>query len=87
MTVDGLHGGQIDMEGETHTEFSDDPDTSMNAFLDLVSLFDATAIVRTGSSFSGMVASIRGLSCQAVVDTILSPRRFQICVPPDKPCE
>ncbi|CAM9717534.1 unnamed protein product [Ectocarpus sp. 4 AP-2014] len=87
MAVDGLHGGQIDMGSRTHTEFSDDPNASMNAFLDLMSLIDATAIVCTASSFSGMVGKIRGLSCKRVVDTVLSPRRLQICVSQDKLCE
>lgn len=81
MAVNGLHGGQIDLGGDTHTEFSHDPNGSMNAFLDLLTLIDATVIVRTGSSFSGVVVTIRDMSCKAVLDTALTPRMLAICTP------
>ena len=74
------------MGGETHTEFSDDPNASMNAFLDYLSLLDATVMVRTGSSFSGTVAMIKGMSCKGVPDTVLSPRGLQVCTPSDMVC-
>ncbi|CAM9302049.1 unnamed protein product [Ectocarpus sp. 8 AP-2014] len=85
MAADGLHGGQIALGGETHTYFPDE-DASMNAFLDFMSLIDATAIVRTGSSFSGMVVAIRDMACKAVLDTVLTPRRLAICTPRDMSC-
>lgn len=85
MAVDGFHGGQIDMGAETHTSFSNDPNASMNAFLDMMLLIDA-AIMRTGSSFSGMVVQIRSLRCKAVLDTVLTPRGLNVCAPPDASC-
>lgn len=84
--VDGLQGGQIDMGGVTHTGGSNDPKTSMNAFLDFMSLVDATVIVRTGSSFSGMVTMMKGMFCAPVLDTGLTHRGLNICVPGGLAC-
>lgn len=81
MANDGFHGVQIDLGGDTHTEFTDDPNASMSAFLDLMSLIDATVIVRTGSSFSGMVVTMKGMSCRVVHGTVLTPRRLAVCAP------
>eukprot|EP00903_Cladosiphon_okamuranus_P010130 g9593.t1 len=86
MAVDGFHGVQIDLGGDTHTRNQDDPSTALSAFIDFVFLMDATVIVRTGSSFSGMVATIRGMSCSRLQDTVLTPRGFSICLPRGVSC-
>lgn len=83
MAVEGLQGGQINMGADTHTEFTDDPNAAMNAFLDYMWLMDATAIVRTGSSFSGTIVNIRGMRCKPVKDSVLTPRRFMVCTSRD----
>ena len=89
MEADGFHGSQIDLgmaDGDTHTEFSSHPDASLNVFLDYVMLMDATVIVRTGSSFSGTVASIRGLPCKRVPDNVLTPRGLSVCMSKGMSC-
>ena len=45
---------------ESHTMFSTNPDTAVNAFIDFLYMMDATVIVSTGSSFSSAVAEIKG---------------------------
>lgn len=86
MAANGIDGRQIDMGSGTHTEFNSNPDASLNAFLDFMSLMDAAVIVRTGSSFSGMIVTMRGLTCRMVLDTVLTPRRLVVCTPPGMPC-
>lgn len=53
---------------EAHIGFNDNPDSVVNAFIDSMFLMGAKAIVRTGSSFSGTVASMRGLVCRLVTE-------------------
>lgn len=90
MADDGIHGGQIDMgmaDGDTHTTFSSHPDAGINAFLDFMALMDATAIVRTWSSFSGTIVTMRGLKCDEVPDTDLSWRGLVVCLPGGISCK
>lgn len=64
----GVLPGFIDLgvAGEdAHTAFSSNPNvTAVNAFIDYLYLMDADIIVRSGSSFSGTVADIKGLKCR-----------------------
>eukprot|EP00752_Nemacystus_decipiens_P012206 g10821.t1 len=49
---------------DSHTQFSKNPNTTaINAFIDYLYLMDADVIVRTGSSFSGTVANVKGMKC------------------------
>lgn len=59
----GYKAGFVDLgiaSHESHTKFSKNPDTVVNAFIDFLYLIDASVIVSTGSSFSFAVAEIKG---------------------------
>lgn len=59
----GFKPGFVDLgiaPDESHTTFSKNPDTVVNAFIDFLYLMDASVIVSTGSSFSFAVAEIKG---------------------------
>ena len=89
MAADGFHGSQIDLgmgNGDTHTDYSSNPEASMNGFLDYMALMDAAVIVRTGSSFSGTVVAMRGLPCRHVHDTVLTRRGLSVCTSKGMPC-
>ncbi|CAM9252258.1 unnamed protein product [Scytosiphon promiscuus] len=67
---------------DSHTRFSTNPNTAVNAFIDFLFLMDSDFIVRTASSFSGTVAMIRGLDCQASGGLNSVDSGITICVPP-----
>lgn len=67
---------------DVHTSFSEHPAAALNAFVDYLFLMDATFIVRSGSSFSGTVSSIKGLRCRESNSANLVGRRILICLPP-----
>jgi len=59
----GLKAGFVDLgiaPHESHTAFSKNPDTVVNAFIDFLYMMDAAVIVSTGSSFSFAVSEIKG---------------------------
>lgn len=59
----GFRAGFVDLgitPNESHTAFSNNPDTVVNAFIDFLYMMDASVIVSTGSSFSFAVAEIKG---------------------------
>lgn len=66
--------------GDTHTMYSAHRDeAALSAFLDFLFLMDATVIVRTRSSFSGMVTAMKGLPCYPITDT--PANGIMVCVP------
>lgn len=78
--------GSVDLgvsESDAHTEFSKDPETAaLNAFIDFLSLMDASILVRTGSSFSGMIVAIKGLKCHGALPGVDLPvRDLFVCLP------
>ena len=79
--------GHVDMglnSTDAHTAYSHTPaKTAISTFLDFFFLLDSTVIVRTGSSFSGTVARIKGLRCQRQVYDSLPKRNIFICLPSD----
>ena len=79
--------GHVDMgldSSDAHTAHSQNPlQTALGAFLDFFFLLDATVIIRTGSSFSGTVTSIKGLKCQRRVYETLPKRLMFLCLPSD----
>lgn len=83
----GITTGHIDLgisEQDAHTWFSTNPSlTALNAFLDYLFLMDSAAIVRTSSSFSGTVASIKGLDCRQKAYDTLPGRVLHLCLPWD----
>ncbi|CAM9329392.1 unnamed protein product, partial [Laminaria digitata] len=90
-TVEAAHHdivmGHVDMglnASDAHTAHSHHPlETALGAFLDFLFLMDATVIVRTKSSFSGTVVSIKGLECQKEVYDSLPARELLLCLPSD----
>lgn len=61
-----FEAGFVDMgiaPEESHTRFSKNPNTTVNAFIDFLFMMDATVIVSTGSSFSYAIAEMKGLRC------------------------
>lgn len=82
-----MRSGYVDLgvtDGDAHTSFSSDPKkTARNAFVDFLLLLDAAVVVRTGSSFSGMAAAIKGLTCsEAAVSAETPVSGVYVCVPP-----
>ncbi len=81
----GIMAGFVDLgiaESDAHTNFSKDPaTTATNAFIDFLSLMDASIIVRTGSSFSGTVATIKRLKCEGVQPHVQGSPDLFICFP------
>lgn len=79
--------GHVDMglnSTDAHTAYSETPlKTALSTFLDFFFLLDSTVIVRTGSSFSGTVAKIKGLRCRRQVYEALPKRALFICLPSD----
>ena len=78
--------GHVDMgldARDAHTAHSQNLQTALGAFLDFFFLLDATVIIRTGSSFSGTVTSIKGLKCQRRVYETLPKRLMFLCLPSD----
>lgn len=79
--------GYVDLglnSSDAHTQHSQNPlQTALGAFLDFFFLLDSTVIVRTGSSFSGTVARIKGLNCQRKVYDSLPDRALFVCLPSD----
>ena len=79
--------GHVDMgldSSDAHTAHSQNPlQTALGAFLDFFFLLDATVIIRTGSSFSGTVTSIKELKCQRRVYETLPKRLMFLCLPSD----
>ena len=77
--------GHVDMglnSSDAHTAHSANPlQTALGAFLDFFFLLDATVIVRTGSSFSGTVAKIKGMHCERKVYDALAERTMFLCLP------
>jgi len=75
--------GYVDLgiaETDAHTSFSKDPaTTASNAFLDFLFLMDAFIIVRTSSSFSGTVATIKGLECTNAKSQVKGIPNLSIC--------
>lgn len=65
---------------DVHTAFSQRPEVASNAFMDFLFLMDSTFIVRSGSSFSATVCSIKGLTCQKSHTTVMG-RSIEICFP------
>lgn len=88
LAANDFQGVQVDMglNAEAHTQFSENPDSAMNAFLDYMFLMDARAIVRSGSSFSGTVVNIRGFSCRKTVNNALAERGILVCFPSGYSC-
>lgn len=68
---------------ESHTMFSTNPDTAVNAFIDFLYLMDASTIVSTGSSFSAAVAEIKGYKCVSMSagDATDIVKSMRMCVP------
>jgi len=83
----GIMAGFVDLgigEGDAHTGLSKDPAmTANNAFIDFLSLMDASVVIRTGSSFSGTVVNIKGLKCENARSTAKARPRLVICLPID----
>eukprot|EP00904_Undaria_pinnatifida_P001892 jgi/Undpi1/11703/HiC_scaffold_36.g13998.m1 len=79
--------GHVDLgldESDAHTGYSKNPErTAVSAFLDFLFLLDSKIIVRTGSSFSGTVAGIKGLRCHSTTYDLLPKRPVAICIPSD----
>lgn len=65
---------------EVHTAFSQHPQVASNAFMDYLFLMDARFIVRSGSSFSATVCSIKMLVCRKSHTTLVG-RSIEICLP------
>lgn len=68
-------------DNDVHTAFSANPEAASNAFVDFLFLMDATFIVRSKSSFSGVVCSIKGLRCQGSRSPDLVARHITLCMP------
>lgn len=67
---------------ETHTEFSPRAElAAANAFVDFLLLLDAKMIIRTSSSFSGTISSIKGLECRDEPSGLSNP--LSLCLPAD----
>lgn len=78
----GVVAGYVDMglaPGDGHTQFSKNPNTSANAFVDFLYLMDALTVIRPRSSFSGTAVNMKDAACkqsegpasQAVAQTLL----------------
>lgn len=69
--------------GESHTKFSTNPDTVVNAFIDFLYMVDAAVVVSTGSSFSLAVAEIKGYRVLKVAerDSIEMVESLYLCIP------
>lgn len=83
----GIVMGHVDIglnASDAHTAHSQNPlQSALGAFIDFLFLLDATVIVRTGSSFSGTVCHIKGLTCQKRVYDTLPNRSVSLCLPTD----
>lgn len=81
----GIVAGFVDLgigEGDAHTGLSRDPATTANnAFIDYLSLMDASMVIRTGSSFSGTIVTIKGLKCKKAKSTAKARPGLDICLP------
>lgn len=82
----GFKAGFVDLgiaPDESHTTFSKNPDTIVNAFIDFLYLMDASVIVSTGSSFSFAVAEIKGYRSHLIAsrDSIQIVSRMYVFVP------
>lgn len=67
---------------DAHTAYSQTPrKTALSTFLDFFFLLDSTVIVRTGSSFSGTVARMKGLHCKRKIYETLPERAIFLCLP------
>lgn len=78
-----IQAGYVDLgvaPSDVHTHNIHNPDTAVSAFLDFLLLMDASVIVRTKSSFSGMICSIKGLKCYDTHNHELSTRMV-VCLP------
>lgn len=63
----GVVAGYVNMgmhEGDGHTQFSHNPNTSANAFVDFLYLMDASSVIRPQSSFSGTAVNMKGAACK-----------------------
>lgn len=66
--------------GDAHTQYTENPDqVALSAFLDFLFLMDASVIIGTRSSFSGTVASVKGLICSRV--TAEPGAGIRVCIP------
>lgn len=86
----GVTGRQVDMglgPEEAHIEFSLNPNATINAFLDYMFLLDATAIIYSGSSFSGTITMMRGLTCLPSPNSDLLPHQLYVCTPDNALCQ
>jgi len=83
----GFKTGIVDLgisPSDSHTAFSKNPETAVHAFIDFLYLLDAKSILRTGSSFSGAVAAIKGHDCLSVVKCYPNSNKCTfICLPSD----
>lgn len=79
-----VEGGFVDLgiDGpDSHTAFSRNPDTVINAFIDFLHLMDASVVIRTGSSFSAAVTDIKGYTCSKLVRDNLPVNWMFMCFP------
>lgn len=70
-----------DANADVFGNASVDTRNASNPFVDYLFLMDAKFIVRSGSSFSGSVCSIKGLRCQQSTSVDLIARRVILCLP------
>lgn len=68
---------------DSHTAFSKNPETTVNAFIDFLHLMDASVVVRTSSSFSGAVTDIKGYACTRLARENLPVSQIYMCLPPE----
>eukprot|EP00903_Cladosiphon_okamuranus_P021167 g19443.t1 len=81
-----VSAGLVDMgvaDSDSHTAFSKNPESVINAFVDLLYLMDASVIVCTSSSFAGAVTAIKGYVGKRleVEETVLASRHLYVFAP------
>ncbi|CAM9863306.1 unnamed protein product [Scytosiphon promiscuus] len=67
---------------DSHTAFSKNPNTTVNAFIDFLQLMDASVVIRTGSSFSGAITDMKGYRCVELDLGELPVKDLYMCLPP-----
>ncbi|CAM9863238.1 unnamed protein product [Scytosiphon promiscuus] len=67
---------------DSHTAFSKNPNTTVNAFIDFLQLMDASVVICTGSSFSGAIMHMKGYRCVELDLGKLPVKDLYMCLPP-----
>ncbi|CAM9133912.1 unnamed protein product [Scytosiphon promiscuus] len=67
---------------DSHTAFSKNPNTAINAFIDFMWLMDASVVIRSSSSFSTAVTEMKRYHCTNLDISELPVKKLEICLPP-----